>query len=200
MMKMVKKALVLVLLVVVLAAVAVVGWNVWMSSKESVKTMSTGISSYINDIGELATAEYGFTMANTASKPHKEVAGFKIPFTESKVIYSYEGLIKAGVDFADIGISVDDAAKTISISLPEARILSKAVDRDSLIVYDEKNSPFNSFTFEDMNLSEAALENAAEEAAVENGLLDRATESAKVIIRSMVGNLYDLNEYAIAYK
>lgn len=199
-MKFVKKLGRWVVIAAILAAVSIVAFNVLTQPKDDIETMSVSIGSYINDIGELATAEYGFTMVQTATKPHKEVVGFKIPFTESKVIYSYEGLIKAGLDFEDIDIAVDDAAKTVRITLPEVRLLSTVLDRDSLIVYDEKNSPFNAFTFEDMNLSEAELEKSAEETAVNNGLLDRAADNAENIIRTMVYSMDNMNDYTVEFK
>ena len=189
------------LIAIVVLIAAVVGYNVLTHTGGDKETMSKSIvSGYISDIGELATAEYGYTMAHTANKPKKTIVGFEIPFTDSKVIYSYEGLIKAGFNFADIEVEVDNVGKRILITLPEAKILSSSIDRDSLIVYDERNSPFNAFTFEDMNLSIGELEDDAKEAALSNGLLERAAENAKSIITSMIGNLYESNEYTVEFE
>ena len=200
-MKAVRRMIILVAAMLVAAAAAIIAYNAAVNSRgPEVEAISVNLSGSVNDIGQLVTAEYGYTMAQTANKPHTEVAGFKIPFTDSKVIYSYEGLIKAGVDFSQIVIDVDDTAKKVKITLPEPQIMSSEVDRDSLIVYDEKYSPFNVFTFEDMSLSVAELQKAAEENALSKGLMERAAENAKTLLTSTVGNFYDLEEYGVEFQ
>lgn len=184
---------------VVAAALAIIGYNIIINTGEpSVEAISVSLSGSLSDIGELVTAEYGYTLAQTANKPHREVAGFKIPFTDAKVIYSYSGTIKAGVDFDGIGLDVD--GKTVRIHMPEARIMSSEVDHDSLIVYDEKYSPFNTFTFDDMNLSVAELQKAAENQATESGLLERAEENAQKLILTTVERFFDAGEYTVEFE
>jgi hypothetical protein len=115
------------------------------------------------------------------------------------VIYSYEGLIKAGIDFNKIEVTVNEANKTIFIELPDAEILSSEVDFDSLIVYDAKYNPFNVFTFSDMNLGLTALKEKAEESAITNGLLIRAADNAQSILRTTVMSFYDPGEYKVEF-
>lgn len=154
----------------------------------------------LNDIGELATAEYGYRITQIADKPNKTVIGLEIPFTDSKVIYSYAGVIKAGVDFEEIEVNVDEAKGVITIDLPEVKILSSEIDTDSLIVYDEKYSPFNTFTFEDMNLSIDNLKDNTEKSAVSEGLLDRGKENAERIIRATLVNMVNPEGYEITIR
>ena len=198
--KVIKKIPLTVIIIFSLLLVLLVAYNIIIHAGNRLNITSTGIGGNFEDTGELATQEYGYTMVQTASKPNKQVIGFEIPFTESKVIYSYDGLIKAGMDFADINIDVNKTSKSIRETLPETRILSSEVNYDSLIVYDEHNNPFNSFSFEDMNLSVSELQAASEEKAINGGLLERAKESAKDIITTTIGGLYDLKEYSIEYK
>ena len=44
------------------------------------------------------------------------------------------------------------------------------------------------------------LENAAEQKAVDRGILDRANENAQRIIRGAVGSLVDLSEYRLSFR
>ncbi len=162
-------------------------------------TETVDIQGTIRDIGELATAEYAFTITKISEKPNMTISVVPIPFTSSKVLYSYEGIIKAGIQFSEIEITQNTAQKKIFVHLPDAEFLSTELDNDSLIVYDEKYSPFNSFTFADMNSSQEEAKADAQSAAIENGLLDRANENAKVIIESTIGALVDLNEYEIVF-
>lgn len=154
----------------------------------------------LNDIGELATAEYGFRITQIADKPNKTVIGLEIPFTDSKVIYSYSGVIKAGIDFEKIEVNFNEVNSTIAIDLPKVKILSSDIDTDSLIVYDEKYSPFNTFTFEDMNLSIDILKETTIESAVSEGLLDRGKENAEMIIRATVVNMLNTEGYKITIR
>jgi len=157
------------------------------------------IEGTINDIGELATAEYIFTIANVSEKPKKELVGIEIPFTNSKIIYSYEGTIKAGIDFVKVEVDVNEKNKTIFVDLPDSEILSTEVDNDSLIIYDEKNNPINRFSFSDMNLAIDDIKNKAEETAIDKGLLLRSQENAQSIIRTTILSLYDPEEYSVEF-
>ncbi|MFL2139944.1 DUF4230 domain-containing protein [Ruoffia sp. FAM 26254] len=85
------------------------------------------------------------------------------------------------------------------VELPETEILSEEVFQDSLIIYDESYSPFNTFTFSDMNLSVADLKDTAKKDAVKNGLLDAARENAITILNSTVNSFYDTDEYTVEY-
>jgi|LGOV01.1.fsa_nt_gb hypothetical protein len=182
----------------IVAIVYIVGLKL-ADNKQEPEITTIDIQGTINDIGELATAEYGYTIAQTAEKPSKTMVGFEVPFTKSKVMYSYEGFIKAGINFKEIEVTVNEVKKTVFVELPDAVILSSEVDFDSLIVYDGKYSPFNAFTFSDMNLSLSDLKNTAEESALSNGLLDRANENAQTIIWTTIGSLYNQEEYDVKF-
>lgn len=200
-MKIVKRIAFGAVAIIVVAALVIIVYNFMPDqSKPSVEAISVSLNGSLSDIGELVTSEYGYTLAQTASKPHKEVAGFKIPFTDAKVIYSYSGTVKAGVDFGSIGLSVNNETKAIKIDMPEARIMSSEVDHDSLIVYDEKYSPFNTFTFDDMNLSVAELQRSAENQAISGGLLDRAAENAQKLVLTAVEQFFGEDEYTVEFE
>ena len=157
------------------------------------------IQGKINDIGELASADYNFRMIKLSEKPSKTFAGLDIPFTKSKIIYSYDGEIKAGVDFMEIEIIVNEAKKTVFVDLPDAEILSSELDNDSLIIYDEKNNPLNIFTLTDLNEDQNNLKKSAEDSAISHGLLLKAYENAKSMIKVMIESFYDTEEYSIEF-
>ncbi len=157
------------------------------------------IEGKINDIGELATAEYIYTISSVTEKPNKELVGLKIPFTSSQIVYSYEGIIKAGIDFVKIEIDVNENNKKIFINLPDAQILSSEVDNESLIIYDERNNPLNNFSFSDLNLAIVDIKEKAEEIAVVKGLLIRSQENAESIIRSTIESFYGTEEYSVEF-
>ena len=83
------------------------------------------------DIGELATQAAYCTEVNV-TEGAREIFGLTIPFTQSKYVYSYDVVIKAGLDFGDIDWTVGE--DTITVRLPEIRILSSEIDLDSFRV------------------------------------------------------------------
>ena len=100
------------------------------------------IQAGLADIGELATEEYYFTEVETYDST-KTFMDFNLPFTTTRFVYSYDGVIKAGIDFTGIEVEKDDLLKTITIRLPKSKILSSEIDESSFQVYDEEQSIFN---------------------------------------------------------
>ena len=150
------------------------------------------------DMGELATQAAYCTEVNV-TEASRELFGVTIPFTQSKYIYSYDVVVKAGFDFGAVTYSVDEANKTIQVELPPVRILSSELDLDSFRLYHEAESIFRPITLEENNQALAALKQAAEENAVANGLLEQARANAETILNGFFGQAYDLDEYEIQY-
>ena len=150
----------------------------------------------LKDIGELATEEYDYTGVETYDES-KSFKGFEIPFTKSRFIYSYDGTIKAGIDFTSIEVEKDDLKKLVTVTLPEAEILSSEVDEKSFQLYDEKNSIFNPISVSDVNETVIRLKETAERKAVEKGLLERANRNAQALIKNFVKSTYSLKDYTI---
>lgn len=141
--------------------------------------------SEINDIGELATVEYLFTDAAKYSQS-MQYDGWDIPFTEKSFVLKWNGVMKAGVDLNRVKITVDEEAKSITVSVPAAAILSYEVDPDSIEVLDERDNIFNNITIEDKAKFDSTTEDAMKKRAIENGLLDKAQENAEVIIKRLL--------------
>ena len=154
------------------------------------------IKSGLNDIGELATEEYYYTGVETYDSS-KSIKGFDIPLTKTKFVYSYDGTIKAGIDFAKIDVEKDDLTKVITVFLPESRILSSEIDENSFQLYDEKTSIFNPFSVSDVNDTIIELKASAEKKAIEKGLLDRADDNAKTLMKNFLKSTYGLDGYTI---
>ena len=119
-------------------------------------------------------------------------------FTSSHIIYSYKGVVKAGLQFKDIKVDVNENSKTVYVDLPEPEILSSEIDNDSLEIYDEKYSLLNSPKFEDFNESIGSVKEKARESAIENGLLDTAEENAKKLIETSILSLMG-KEYTVKF-
>lgn len=154
------------------------------------------IRSGMANIGKLCTAEYSYTHVERVDST-REIKGFEIPFTTSTFIYSYDGIIMAGIDFTQIQIDKNDSEKMITVTLPDVEIISSDVDQDSFKLYDEKNNIFNPINVADVAGSFADLKNSEEQKAIEEGLLDRARSNAMMLVENFMRGSYDVGDYKI---
>ena len=87
------------------AALMIVYFNFVPNKKVEPTISALDLEGKIVDIGELATAEYVYTLTEIADKEEVKVLNIKIPFTSSKIIFAYSGVIKAGLNYGDIKIN-----------------------------------------------------------------------------------------------
>ena len=141
------------------------------------------LQNQLTEIRELATVTYAYTnMAQFESS--SDFYGVKVPFTTKSFILTYDGTIKAGVDLD--GAAVDISGTTVTVTLPEARILSHEIDEGSVEVFDEKTSIFNPFTVEDFTSFQADQKAAMEERALSRGLLEEARSKAVSSVKQLL--------------
>lgn len=160
------------------------------------------INTEIQEIGELATVEYLYTDAGKFEDP-AEIFGRNIPFsfTTKSFIAKWDGSIKAGVDISRVTAEVNEASKEIVIHIPNAEILSHEIEDESIETLDEKNGLFNKIKVEDVREFDAISQEAMEQRAIENGLLDKAFENAKKIIYKLVNtDIVEELEYTIVFE
>ena len=155
------------------------------------------ISDGFKNMGELATQEYYFTQVEQFSDK-KKLKGISIPFTSSSYTISYDGTIKAGIDFA--AIEVEEDGDKIIITIPKAKILSTELDQSSFKVYDEKSSVFNKIEVSEVNDSIANLKENASQKADEKGLLEKADANARTLIENFVNSLVDESGTTVEYR
>ena len=179
--------------IIILLAVLIVVIGIKKFSWFDSKTTKIGFE----NIGEFATqTAYCTTLASIDDS--KDFFGTKIPFTQSKYIYSYDIVIKAGFNFEDIEWEKNDTK--IEVKLPEVKILSSEIDLDSFKLYHEQESIFNKITMQENNDSLKLLKETSEKDAIANGLLKNARANAETLLTSFFGNVYDLEEYEIVFK
>lgn len=148
----------------------------------------------MRNIGQLVTQEGFFTNVQSI-RDSREVLGVSIPLTEKNYVYSYNGKVRAGVDFEKIRISVDSISQTVHVKCPTPEIFDITIDPDSFVVYHEGNNPFNSLKLDEINRAQIALQEEVRENAKANGILDNAAENAKTLIRSFLGGIEEYKDY-----
>ena len=152
----------------------------------------------LKNIGELATQAGYFTIVQTIELSRKVL--ITIPGSTETYVFSYDGIVKAGMDFADIDVKVDDRAHQIRIRLPEIRILSVELDEDSFQQYSGGGNLLSQLTPAEVNEGREKVKEKARETAINNGILENARENAQVLIREFLSGGYDLNVYEIIYE
>ena len=148
----------------------------------------------LRDIQELSTVEYHYTNMGRFEN-QKDFYGWKVPFTTKSFIVAYDGVIKAGVDLSEMKIEV--SGKTITVTMPEAKVLSHEMDEESLEVYDETHNIFNPIEIEDYTRFTADQKESIEARALDNGLLTSAAQRAENTVRGLIEALPGMEEYTL---
>ena len=151
----------------------------WSAGRsETAKIDTVVLQNQLSEIRELATVTYAYTnMAQFESS--NDFYGVKIPFTTKSFILTYDGTVKAGVDLDGAEVSV--SGTTVTITLPEAEILSHEIDEDSMEVFDQTHNIFNPIEITDytgFTSFQSDQKAAMEEKALSRGLLAEARAKA----------------------
>lgn len=184
-------------LVVVLLCVALFAVAVWSTGVLRTKSRMTSFG--LKDVGELATQSGYFTVVNVIDDS-VELWGWTLPFTKSKYIFSYDGTVKAGLDFSQLEYKVNELTKEIEVVLPEVKILSVELQEDSLEIYDESRNVFTPLGLSDIQEARLTMVDEIQNRALENGLLEQATINAEKLISGFLSGQYDPNEYYVSFR
>lgn len=165
--------------------------------KVLISTSSETIRDGLADMGILITQEYYFTQVETYTK-EKNI--FIIIPSSSGFMYSYDGAVQAGVDFAGIGVETDEDRKIVKVDLPPSEIQNVTIDRDTFKIYSEKESIWNPLKLEDYNISLAEFEEAAKEKAIQSGILERSDQQARKLVSEFIVSLPGTSGYAVEFQ
>lgn len=186
---------VIVLVLVLALATSTVVFGVKVMRDISSKTVEFSLK----DIGELAT-QVGYYTSVQTHKNDVDLWGIKIPFTQSKYIYSYDGKIKVGFDFEKIEVNVDKVGKKITVKLPEPKVISNEIKQDSLQIYDESQNIFTPLKLADVNKAQEEMKEKGLETAINNGIFENAVEHAKLLLEKFLEKTYDNQQYKIEFQ
>ena len=159
---------------------------------------SAVIEDGLRDIGVLVTQEYYFTDVISFSSV-KKLFRVEVPFTETSYLASYDGVVTAGIDFGKVAVVKDDTAWKIYVTLPPAEILNVDVDPETFELYSEKTGLGNPLSVEDFNDSIVTLESNVRQKALEKGLLEKADENARAVVRNFIAGLVGTGPYAVEF-
>jgi len=178
-----------IILVVIFVFIPAIQYYTGFLSKPVIENNTTinvaNLQNQILSIGELATMEYGYRTLITM-KDSRSIKGWNIPFTQKSFILVVDGTMKIGIDTSDIQIVASEMAKTITLTVPEAKILSHELHEETLEVLEESSGLFNRISIEDWSTMAVAEKQAMEEKISEGDLFSRAQSDAATILRSLL--------------
>lgn len=140
----------------------------------------------IRNCSELASIEYYHTTVGSLDSVDQFSNGWNVPFSQKTVIFSMDGIIKAGVDLSKVKIESDENNKIITIYLPNPTYLSNELREDSLTVYLEETTILNPVTVTDTNDIRKQIKDKAIKQADNNKLLEQANTHAQQLIRNII--------------
>ena len=166
----------------------------WSGREQSPAITSDLLGQQLRSVQELATVEYHYTNMGKFEN-QVDFYGWKVPFTTKSFLVSYDGVIKAGVDLGMAEVEVDQSGKTVTVTLPESRILSHEIPEESIQVFDETHNIFNPITIEDYTGFTKDQKDEVEQRAVDEGLLTGAAEKARSAVEAFASLLPGSGEY-----
>lgn len=156
---------------------------------------SSTIEEQLNGLSELVTQEYTYRNADRRESSETWIFGWTRPFSSKSILITYDGTIKAGIDFSKIEIDVAEETKTITIKIPESTITDNYIPQDSIEVLEVKDGLFNEVTFDNYNDFVSEQKAAMEKKAIEQGLLEKANDEAKTLVENFVSVIPGIENY-----
>lgn len=137
------------------------------------------------DVGELVTQEWYGRVLEDSTKDRKLFNKYSIPFTKSRIIFSLDVEVTAGLNFEEIEwekISEEE----ILIKLPKSKIYKYYQVPNTFNSYLDDESWFTNIDSKERHQLEDEVVEKGKNTALEAGILDKADKNAKTIITQMV--------------
>ncbi|ERJ45565.1 hypothetical protein N579_05040 [Corynebacterium pseudodiphtheriticum 090104] len=171
---------------IVLTVGALFGLNKMSLLEEPTRSItSTGIGGTLEDISEMAVEQYSYSAVGRFEEDGWRALGLRIPLTGKHFLIAYDGVVKAGVkNIEKSDVSIDDVARTVTVNVFQAEILSNEIEPSSVTVYDQSFNPLNQVKVENYAEFLDSEEKRAEEKAKQNGLLERAQQRVTDLVKA----------------
>lgn len=148
----------------------------------------------LNNVGELVTQTGYFTVVSVMDDSAR-LWGWSIPLTDSKYVFSYDGIVRAGRNFEKLKVFGNELLKEVKIYLPKIEILGIEILEDSLEIYDERHNIFTPLGLEDIRAARLSMIDKIEETAKKRGLFEQAKENAETLITGLLEQTYNPQVY-----
>lgn len=157
----------------------------------------TTVKEILTPAADLITTKYHYTDSDMYSRTGQLLF---IKYTKNKVVFTYSGVVHAGITLSDMKCEVREATRTISITLPEPKILSHELDESSFTFYEIKNSVFSKFTMENYtNLVAEMKQKTEDKLYADEDFFKEVTNNARNVIRNLLQNASGSKDYTVEF-
>ncbi len=158
------------------------------------------IEEILESASELVTMKYHYTDVDMYEE-NIEAFGYTLPFTTDKIVFTYSGVINAGIDLSEIQYTIDNDNRSITLILPPPTIIAHEIDESSFQSYDVRNSIFTSASLDGYTALFAELKAKAETKLAENQeFYPSVTENAEDVLRGMFSAMEITEDYRILFE
>lgn len=170
-----------ILLFLILIIVVAVGIRIFLYNDEE-KITGEYLGTKLSKVGELTTVKLNYT---GFLQYHDK--GIPI-FNRADFLMTYEANARVGIDLEKVKPEVDDANKTVWLTIPKAEIQDVKIDTSTIKYYDSGFALFNVDEKEDGNRALELAEKDAREELGKMGVLESADEQALTLIKGLLQN------------
>ena len=147
------------------------------------------VTDELRRIAELTVMEYDYKDA-VNFKDGLKIGQISIPIP----VMTYEGRIRIGIDAKEMEIRADSgpdgSSRKVTMMIPETKILSHEMDRESFDLILEKSGIMNGISTDDYNLLETTARERIEERVRSSDLFERAEEQLKEVLTRYLAALH----------
>ena len=154
----------------------------------------------ISSLSELVTKKYMYRNASRQESDKTWLWGWTMPFRDISLLANYDGVITTSIDLKGVKFNVNEATKTITVTIPTSKIFDHNIPQETINVLEVKNNLFNQTTFNDYNKFISAEKSVMEQIAIDQGLLTQADEEAKNIIEAFLKTVPGIDQYKLVFK
>ena len=154
----------------------------------------------MSSISELVTKKYWYRNATHQQEAKEWLWGAQMPFSSTEFLAMYDGYITAGIDLKEVKFDVDEAAKTITVTMPKSKIFDHNIPQETINVLEVKNNLFNSVSFNDYNRFISGEKEVMAETAIGKGLLEEADKEARSVLDAFLKTIPGVDRYKIVFK
>ena len=158
------------------------------------------LEAQINSLSELVTKKYMYRNATKQEEGKDWLFGATMPFSDTKFVAMYDGVVTAGIDLSEVTISVNQSKKQITVTLPPSKIFDHNIPQETINVLEVKNNLFNSVSFNDYNRFISAEKSTMEQTAIGQGILEEATKEAKAVLKTFLEKIPGMDSYTLIFQ
>ncbi len=147
---------------------------------------ASSVMTRIDKLQELALVKFNYAGVIGFDESLK-LLDINLPFTSKYFLLKYNGYVKAGIELKETKITVNK--DVIDVLLPEPKIFETYINEKSIHVYNQSENIFNPLKIEDYNRAIISEKDKIRKEAINEGILNTATEQAHLVISSLLADM-----------